>query len=42
MPGSNVVVKDGKYILVDKEKNEKNSLIEKLCKEGKVNEKFCK
>jgi len=42
MPGSSVVVKDGKYILVDKEKNEKNSLIEKLCKEGKVNEKFCK
>ncbi|MFQ3307120.1 MAG: hypothetical protein ACI8ZF_000360 [Candidatus Midichloriaceae bacterium] len=42
MRGSTVAFKDQKFVLLDKEKSEKDSLIKKLCKEGKVNENFCR
>ena len=32
MPGSSVIYRDGQYILDDKEKNEKNFLVQKICK----------
>ena len=42
MPGSTVIFKDDKYILNDKEKNEKNFLIQKVCTKGVLNMEFCK
>jgi hypothetical protein len=42
MPGSTVIFKDGKYILNDKEKNEKDFLIQKVCTKGVLNMEFCK
>ncbi|WP_236870158.1 hypothetical protein [Candidatus Bandiella numerosa] len=40
-PGSSVVVKDGKYKLVDKQLRELNLLMNKLCKEDIAKKEYC-